>query len=51
MFLTQLGGVEETPEAEETLMFWRSVNNKEVNEEWRDDMSIREVLDMRKRTE
>ena len=31
-FPTQFGGEEETPEAEETLNFWRSINNKEVSE-------------------
>ena len=35
---------EETPEAEETLAFWRAINNKEVSEGWREDMSIRRVI-------
>ena len=38
------GGDEETPSVEETLMFWRSINNKEASEEWKEDRSIREVL-------
>ena len=43
-FPAQFGSEEETPDAEETLVFWRSVNNKEVAEGWRDDMDIRGVL-------
>ena len=35
---------EETPEVEEILEFWRSVNNKEVSEVWKEDRSIRGVL-------
>ena len=38
-FPTQFGGDEETPK-EETLGFWRRINNKEVSEGWRDDESI-----------
>ena len=35
---------------EETLMFWRGVNNKEVSELWRGDESIQQVLsDVRER--
>ena len=43
-FPTQFGGEDETPDAEETLQFWRSINNKEVSNGWREDRSIREVL-------
>ena len=44
-FPVQLGGHdEETPDAEETLAFWRSVNNKEETDGWRDVMDIRGVL-------
>ena len=43
-FPVQCGGEEETPNAEETLNFWRAISNKEVSEEWREDGSIREVL-------
>ena len=31
-FQKQFGGDEETPDAEETLNFWRAINNKEVSE-------------------
>ena len=43
-FPKQFGGEEETPDAEETINFWRAISNKEVSEEWREDGSIREVL-------
>ena len=43
-FPVQFGGDDETPDAEETLAFWRSVNNKEVSEGWKEDRSIRDVL-------
>ena len=43
-FPAQFGGDDETPDAEETLMFWRSINNKDVSEGWRDDESIQDVL-------
>ena len=43
-FPTQFGTTEDTPEVEQTLEFWRSINNKEVSEGWRDDRSIREAL-------
>ena len=43
-FPAQFGGEEETPGLEETLMFWRNINNKETSEAWRDDESIQEVL-------
>ena len=39
-FPAQYGGDEDTPGAEETLEFWRSINNKEVCEGWREDESI-----------
>ena len=38
------GGDEETPDAEETLDFWRAINNKEVSQGWREDRDIRGVL-------
>ena len=40
----QFGGDEETPEVEETLDFWMSVNNKTISEGWLTDESILEVL-------
>ena len=43
-FPKQFGGDDETPEAEETLMFWRSINNKNVSEGWLSDEAIQEVL-------
>ena len=43
-FFTRFGGDEETPNAEETLRFWQSINNKEVDEGRREDESIQEVL-------
>ena len=43
-FPKRFEGEEETPEVEETLEFWRSVNNKEVSEVWKEDRSIRGVL-------
>ena len=43
-FPMKFGGGEETPEVEETLAFWRTINNKEVSERWKEDRSIREVL-------
>ena len=43
-FPAQFGGDEETPDAEETLQFWRSVNHKQAADEWKEDRSIREVL-------
>ena len=46
------GGDEETPDAEETLDFWRAINNKEVSAGWKEDRDIREVLyETGKRTE
>ena len=43
-FPAQFGGEEETPDPQETLDFWRSINNKEVSEGWRNDRSIREAF-------
>ena len=43
-FPAQFGGEAETPEAGETLDFWRKINNKEGSDVWREDESIREVL-------
>ena len=43
-FPMQFGGEEETPDVEETLHFWKSINNKEVSEEWREDETIMNVL-------
>ena len=43
-FPTQYGGDDETPDTDETLEFWRSVNNKEVSEGWKQDRDIRGVL-------
>ena len=43
-FPTQFEGEDETPDPEETLMFWRSVNNKEITKLWRHDEWIQEVL-------
>ena len=44
-FPAQFGGEEETPDAEETLDFWKKINNDEASEWWKEDRSIREVLD------
>ena len=43
-FPKQFGGDEETPNAKETLAFWRSINNKEVSDGWKYDESIQVVL-------
>ena len=43
-FPAQFGENDETPDAQETLEFWQSINNKEVSEGWRDDESIQVVL-------
>ena len=43
-FPAKFGGEEETPDPQETLDFWRSINNKEVSEGWRNDRSIREAF-------
>ena len=49
-FPAQFGGDEETPDPEETLLFWREINNKDVSDGWRDDESIQQVLsDVRER--
>ena len=39
-FPKQFGADEETPDSEETLAFWRAINNKEVSEGWRDNRSV-----------
>ena len=44
-FPTQFGDVDETPEAEQTLAFWRSINNKDPCEGWREEEPIRCVLE------
>ena len=44
-FPTQFGCNEETPEAEETLEFWRKLNNKEASEGWKQDDAVKQVLD------
>ena len=43
-FPSQYGSDDETPESEETLEFWRSINNREASDEWRGDELIKEVL-------
>ena len=43
-FPMQFGGDEETPGVEETLEFWRRINNKEVPEGWKEDRDIRGAL-------
>ena len=43
-FPMQFGGDEETPGVEETLEFWRKINNKEVPEGWKEDRDIRGAL-------
>ena len=43
-FPTQCGNDEETPEADDTLAFWTSVNNKAVSEGWLADESIQAAL-------
>ena len=43
-FPAQFGGEDETPDAQETLEFWRRINNKETSEGWREDRSIRDAL-------
>ena len=40
---TQFGD-DDTLDADETLTFWRSINNKEVSEGWNEDTDIREVI-------
>ena len=42
-FPAQYGGDDETPDPDGTLSFWRTINNKEVTDEWRDE-AIRKVL-------
>ena len=43
-FPSRHGGNDETPAAQETLEFWRSANNKEVCDGWKEDESIQVVL-------
>ena len=43
-FSAQFGGDDETPDPEETLTFWRNINNKEVSDGWREDAALQEVL-------
>ena len=43
-FPAQFGSNEDTPDTQETLEFWRSINNKVVTERWREDETIQEVL-------
>ena len=43
-FPALFGTDEETPGIDETLMFWRSINNKEVSEGWRSNESVQEAL-------
>ena len=43
-FPAQFGREEETPDVEDTLDFWRKINNKEASEGWKEDRSIQEVL-------
>ena len=43
-FPKQFEGDLETPDAEETLSFWRRINNKEASEEWKEDLYIEEAL-------
>lgn len=43
-FPAQYDGNEETPGVEETLEFWRNINNKEASEGWCEDESIQEAL-------
>ena len=51
-FPAQFGGDDETPGAEETLEFWKGINNKEVSAGWKEDRDICGVLyETMKRTE
>ena len=43
-FPAQYGGDDETPDPEETLTFWRSINNKQVSDGLKYDESIQVVL-------
>ena len=43
-FPKQFGGEDVTPDANETLLFWRAINNKEVGEGLKEDRSIREAF-------
>ena len=42
-FPMQFDGEEETPDAQETLAFWKAINNKEASKAWREDESLQEV--------
>ena len=43
-FPVQYDRNEETPEADETLEFWRKINNKETSDAWREEESIQAVI-------
>ena len=43
-FYTKFRGDDETPDAEQTLAFWMSINNKEVPKRWKEDRDIRGAL-------
>ena len=43
-FPKQFDGDVETPDVEETLEFWRGINNKEASEGWKEDLYIEEAL-------
>ena len=43
-FPSLYGGDEETPDAEETSSFWRSISTKETSEGWKEDRDIRGAL-------
>ena len=44
MLPIKYGSNKDTPDTQETLEFWRSINNKVVTERWREDEAIQEVL-------
>ena len=43
-FPAQFGGEDERLGIDETLSFWRGINDKETSERWKEDMYIRESL-------
>ena len=43
-FPAKYGRDDETPDPDGTLSFWRTINNKEVTEDWRGDEVIQKVL-------
>ena len=43
-FHAQFGRDDETPGIEETLSYWRGINNKETSEMWKEDGDIRGAL-------